>query len=98
MSKMKEAIQKLVDNQATILMYIPATGYVFGKVHSLDDDVVTLQPDDGHAVVIHYTQFSLQRDQKSFVSAETVSLLPAFFAGVVFAFVFASILTLMPAF
>ena len=62
MSKMKEAIQKLVDEQITVMAYIPGKGYELTTVRSIDDDVVTLEPEDGSPVVIHYTKFSIERD------------------------------------
>jgi prefoldin subunit 5 len=62
MSKMTEAIKKLADNGSTVLVHIPGKGYVYGKVVSLDDDVVIIKPEEGNRIIIHYTQFSIERD------------------------------------
>jgi hypothetical protein len=62
MSRMKAFIQQLVDNQRTVLVFIPGKGYVYTRVDSLDDDLVTLNPEKDERVVMHYTQFSMKKD------------------------------------
>lgn len=62
MSNMTDAIKELSDNGETIKVYIPGKGYVLGKVDQFEDDVVTIKPNRGNKVVIHYTQFSVERD------------------------------------
>ena len=61
MSKMKEIIEKLQENRETARLYIPDKGYVYAKVESLIDDVVTIDPESGNKIVIHYTQFAMER-------------------------------------
>lgn len=62
MSRMKEGIQELVISRATIRVYIPGKGYVYGTVEKIDDDTVTVSPHEGNKVVMHYGQFSIERD------------------------------------
>lgn len=62
MSRMKGFIQQLVENQRTVLAFVPGKGYVYTKVDSLDDDVVTLNPEKEERIVMHYTQFSIKGD------------------------------------
>jgi hypothetical protein len=62
MSKMKQAIQALATSSETVLVYLPGRGYVLGKVERLDDDVVTIKPETGNRVVLHYTCFSIERN------------------------------------
>ena len=62
MSRMKAFIQQLVENRKTVLAFVPGKGYVYTRIDSLDDDVVTLNPENDERIVMHYTQFSMKRD------------------------------------
>lgn len=62
MSKMKQAIQSAVDDGVELKVYLPGRGYRLAVIESLDDDVVTVKPNTGNKVVIHYTAFALERN------------------------------------
>ncbi len=62
MSQMKAFIQRLVEHQRTVLVFVPGKGYVYARVDSLDDDLVTLNPEKHERIIIHYTQFSMKAD------------------------------------
>ena len=62
MSQMKAFIHRLVENQRTVLVFVPGKGYVYARVDSLDDDLVTLNPEKDERIIMHYTQFSMKAD------------------------------------
>ena len=62
MSQMKAFIHRLVENQKTVLVFVPGKGYVYARVDSLDDDLVTLNPEKDERIIMHYTQFSMKAD------------------------------------
>lgn len=62
MSRMKALIERLVENQRTVMVHIPGKGYTYAKVESLDDDLVTLNPEKEKKIIMHYTQFSVKED------------------------------------
>ena len=62
MSRLKELIEQLAESNRTVLAYVPGKGYVWVKVASLEDDMVTLDPEKGNRVVLHYTRFSLKQE------------------------------------
>ena len=62
MSRLKELIEHLADSNRTVLAHVPGKGYVWVKVASLEDDMVTLDPEKGNRVIIHYTHFSIKQE------------------------------------
>ena len=62
MSKMVEVITAFVKNKNEIRVVVPGIGEVLAKIESIDDDVVTLAPDQKPKVVLHYTQLIILRD------------------------------------
>ena len=62
MSKMKEAIERLVRDGGEVKVYLSGRGYRLAVIESIDDDVVTIRPNTGNKVVIHYTAFTIERN------------------------------------
>jgi hypothetical protein len=62
MSRLKELIAHLAESKRPVLAYVPLKGYVWARVVSLEDDMVTLDPEKDNRVVLHYTQFSIKQD------------------------------------
>jgi hypothetical protein len=62
MSQMKEFIKRLVANQKTLLIHVPGKGFVHGKVESIDDDIVTIDPEKDTKIVMHYSRFSVKQE------------------------------------
>lgn len=62
MTKLQQIIKAFLDQGTQIAVFKPGAGYVLGKVTGLDDDVVTVKPDHGLPFILHYTQFSVERD------------------------------------
>jgi len=62
MTKLTDVLQKLLQTNKKVSLHVPNRGYVVGRVAAFEDDMVTLQPDEGSKVIIHYTQFSMERD------------------------------------
>jgi len=62
MSKMTQIIQAFVDNQTTVSVYRPGSGFTLAKIESLDDDVVSIKPQAGDRYIVHVSQFAVERD------------------------------------
>jgi len=60
MSKMKAFIERLVENRETVLVNVPGSGYVHARVESIQEDIVTIDPEKGSKIILHYTQFSVK--------------------------------------
>ena len=62
MSRLKELISHFAESQRTVLVHIPSKGYMWAKVVSIEDDLVTLDPEKENRIVIHYSQFSIKEE------------------------------------
>lgn len=62
MSKMVEVVKKLIEDDNTVSLVLPGLGVAKGKVEKLDDDVVTVKPSGKPRMVMHISQFAVQRD------------------------------------
>ncbi len=62
MSKMTDLVKAFADSEEKINLVIPEIGVVLGKVESLNDDVVTIAPDNHPRMVMHFSQVMIQRD------------------------------------
>ncbi len=62
MSRMKEFIKRLAENQKTLLIHVPGKGYIHAKVKSIDDDLVTIDPEKDTKIVMHYSHFSAKQE------------------------------------
>ena len=60
--RFKELIAHLAESNRTVLAYVPGKGYVWVKVASLEDDMVTLDSEKGNRVILHYTRFSIKQE------------------------------------
>lgn len=60
MSKMVELIEGFIDTRSRLMIHLPGDGYVFGRIESLIDDVVTLAPEGRPKVVIHFSQLAVR--------------------------------------
>ena len=63
MSKMKEAIQKIIASNKKVIVYIPAQGYKLVKIKSITDDIVTLKLNSGDKLKLHYTAVIVKIDK-----------------------------------
>ena len=61
MSRLKELIAHLAESKRPVLAYVPGKGYVWARVISIEDDMVTLDPEKGDRIVLHYTQFIMKQ-------------------------------------
>jgi hypothetical protein len=62
MSRMKEYIEKLAENRQTMLIFLPGKGYVHARIESIDDDMVTIDPEKDTKTIMHYTQVSVKQE------------------------------------
>ena len=61
MSKMKERINKAIDQEAELKVYIPGMGFRLSKILSLDDDVMKLELQTRKSrITMHYTALVVQ--------------------------------------
>ena len=62
MSRLKALIEHPAERNRTVLAYVPGKGYVWVRVVSIEDDMVTLDPEKGNRIILHYTQFSIKQE------------------------------------
>jgi hypothetical protein len=59
---MKNYIEKLAQSRQTVLIYLPGKGYVHARVESIDDDMVTIDPEKDTKTILHYTLVSVKQE------------------------------------
>ena len=62
MSRMKNYIEQLAQNRQALLVNVPGAGYVHARIESIDDDMVTIDPEKDTKIIMHYTQISVKQD------------------------------------
>ena len=62
MSKLQEIIKRFVDDGGEVKVHIPGRGYRLVVIESIDDDMVTINPNKGNKVVLHYTAVVIERN------------------------------------
>ncbi|BCS53134.1 hypothetical protein [Geobacter sp. SVR] len=66
MNKYLDVIKALKDQNTTVSLYYPGKGFCRGTIEDVRDDFLTAKVDQGNGgndkLVMHYTQFIMQRD------------------------------------